>query len=701
MKKVIIILVTLLSVLLLVGGLYIYRENTSTEYDEYTTYLGEITVSYRNAPRLTNCLVLYDKEYQRNEYGYEILVERDGGFIIEADSLVELRDGTYILSGHGTAADFLRELKIGDIVKIDRFGKARLSRSQLSSSMKIIELENKKVDDIIDEMTRGLYDIDTHGIALASEDATLAIREFELMFSEGAETEEIDLAFNRVMELIGIKRLYAMESRAVEGRGMWHRPNGSGIDESTLDGVKELALRLQEMGINTLYVETLWHGMTTYYSDLLGIAHPRMRDYSYGEYGNDYILALISECHKVGVEVHAWVSLLHVGDDWGNAPSYVKPQWLVSDIDGSFEDKILDPSNPEVREYLAASLSEMVTKYDFDGISYDYVRYSEAGYFGDGGEYVDSGFCSNSERLFAEVYGYSGDDLISDVKVDASVRESWQDFKRDAVSRLVHDLSQLLREKSPRTIISTSPYGIITDAREIYMQDTLLWMEKGYVDVVLPMIYTDDAEYYGRVVGEYSRLSNMALQYGGIYVMYNGGSILLNQEQVVAAVSAGSGGYSFFATQNYITRNPKRAEKIMDALLISTCRTAAVSPTSDVNEIFTAWKGQLLDRCERIYAPYMSDDELLALSEFDRQTSFEMETPRDVYEMLLLLSELGERVEKFESDPVTDRICDQIDYIYNILDVAITRHMIRFGYWNVETTPTRPSVYDIIFNEEI
>jgi uncharacterized lipoprotein YddW (UPF0748 family) len=109
--------------------------------------------------------------------------------------------------------------------------------------------------------------------------------------------------------------------------------------------------------------------MTTYPSDFLNYQHPRMERYSYSGY-TDYIDALIGECHKYGIEVHAWFEVLCGSDFEGNKPSYIKDNWMTTNLTGKVS-SFLDPTNEEVQQFLKDLVTEVVTKYDWDGISYD------------------------------------------------------------------------------------------------------------------------------------------------------------------------------------------------------------------------------------------------------------------------------------------------------------------------------------------
>ena len=96
-------------------ALYSYGEERK---NEIIIDVAEAVLDGTNEDRYQNMLIYYDTEFDRNEYGYELLVDAGNGFVIGKGDKVVLSDGTYILSGHGSAADFLRDVEFGDIVDI-------------------------------------------------------------------------------------------------------------------------------------------------------------------------------------------------------------------------------------------------------------------------------------------------------------------------------------------------------------------------------------------------------------------------------------------------------------------------------------------------------------------------------------------------------------------------------------------------------
>ena len=565
-------------------------------YQQATT-MSTLDVDGANVVRLSNCIVIYTIDFPRNDFGYELLVEKDTGFVIDKGEQVDFRKGTYIVSGHGQAVEKLQSVQLGDIVEVD-FGSIVIKRDKVLSPIKGIQVQ---VDKFVQSKLDGLYDIDYQAIEQISQTIEQKLAELkDLAQLEDVNPKQLDDKVKDVLQLLTTKCALAMESQAVDGRGMWHRPNASAIDETTLEGVKQFAKRLYDLGINTLYVETLWHGMTTYYSDLLNYQHPCMKGNDYGEYGNDYILALISECHKLGIEVHAWVELLTASPYYGVRAPHIKSEWVYADLDGN-KHGYLDSSNPEVQTYLGNVIAELVQKYDFDGVSYDYVRYAESTY---AGEYADCGFTDHAIDAFSQQYNYTGDNLAQDLQTDTNLREKWHNFKREQITNIVKNLTQLVRNIAPDVIISASSYGYMYDAYHVYMQDIETWLQNGYLDVVLPMIYIENVDILVENAKDFDFYCD-TLQYTGISPLYNGDTILKNQQLVDAIKVLNISGVSLFASQNYIVKNDSYAYHILQTMTTSTHKVQAVSPTADAHKVFSAWVNQLRDPSTYLSASYV------------------------------------------------------------------------------------------------
>ena len=96
----------------------------------------------------------------------------------------------------------------------------------------------------------------------------------------------------------------------IQARGVWHRPNITGT-ETNLEGVCAVLDTLKKTGINLVFLETFYHGMTVYRSNLIPY-YTGFDAYDYSPYP-DYLSAFVAEAEKRGIEVHAWVEDFYVG----------------------------------------------------------------------------------------------------------------------------------------------------------------------------------------------------------------------------------------------------------------------------------------------------------------------------------------------------------------------------------------------------
>jgi uncharacterized lipoprotein YddW (UPF0748 family) len=131
--------------------------------------------------------------------------------------------------------------------------------------------------------------------------------------------------------------------------------------------------RLKEAGINTVFLQTRVRGTVIYPS-----AFEPWDDCITGRAGKapgyDPLEFAIEECHKRGLQLHAWVVTIPIGK-WkklGCAQLNKKHPNMVKRIG---EDGYMNPESPKTAEYLAKICKEIVDNYDVDGIHLDYIRY--------------------------------------------------------------------------------------------------------------------------------------------------------------------------------------------------------------------------------------------------------------------------------------------------------------------------------------
>lgn len=297
------------------------------------------------------------------------------------------------------------------------------------------------------------------------------------LYNEAAKLkEELDLMelgqafdnFDRSLSLFKDCYLYSLPSRTQETRAMWFRPptSKSAITDS-LD-------RLAELGINLIFVETLWEGMLLYPNGPIS-QRPEFR-------GFDPLEFIITEAHKRNIEVHAWLEVFFSGYKRLGEILEKHPNWAAVDIYGNVpvkaeDDKyFIDPAHKEARKFLINTFVDMVERYDLDGLHLDYIRYPLQ-------TEVPYGFSSYSKELFTQTTGLEVPKNSTD--------KNWQAFnifKEEQVTTFVKELREAVLLVKP-LLISAAVFpgndGIVNKN-----PNWPLWIEEGYLDFLTPMLYS-------------------------------------------------------------------------------------------------------------------------------------------------------------------------------------------------------------------
>jgi len=308
-----------------------------------------------------------------------------------------------------------------------------LTRTQLLAFLGTVTTE-------VDNAITGLYDIDQALVTNRIDTLTsLLTGVTDTMFTN-------DRAFYySLYESLFELYSYCLESRTVEGRGMWHRPF-----ESNLDQVRETLQNLSDMGINMLYVETFWMGRLIYDSQVPDTFQHyfTLGGYKDGtvDYGSNLLEAFIEEGKTYGIEVHAWVENFFVGygTSYTDSPILkVHPEWALYNYDGTIPQKrevnylFMDPANPETRDYLKAIYGEIAITMDVASIHLDYIRYPVAqNVTNPPSSNQDTGYSIYAEREFKSIYGYTGD-VRNLVITNPQAALDWREYKTTVISDFV------------------------------------------------------------------------------------------------------------------------------------------------------------------------------------------------------------------------------------------------------------------------
>ena len=342
---------------------------------------------------------------------------------------------------------------------------------------------------------------------------------------------------------------------SITARGVWHRPNASGR-ENTLEGLCSVLDEMAECGINMVFLETFYHGMTIFKTNLAPY-YTGFDKYDFGEYP-DYLTAFTAEAQKRNIEVHAWVECFYLGVSESTTLVKFFPNWLLLNEAGKIRHTteganlggyiFFDPANPGARAYLLRLYSEMLEKVpDIKGLNLDYVRYPVSNFYAG----TDSGYTDVSMTGFAEKYNLSINETnkIQDFKVqirEKSLVDEWTAYRAEQVTSFIEEVSNMVNGKYRDCIISVAVHPDINNAYNQKKQDFLTWIKNGYIDVVTPMVYHYTAEQIASALQDMIENFEGVYCYSGLYTTYHNQSITELEQHISASERCGADGFILF-----------------------------------------------------------------------------------------------------------------------------------------------------------
>jgi len=273
----------------------------------------------------------------------------------------------------------------------------------------------------------------------------------------------------RIFLLLGLALNLSAQSPKHEVRAVWLTtiqnldwPRSRSVYQQKQELVSILD-QLQKANINTVLLQTRVRASTIYPSAIepwdvcmtgIGGQSP----------GYDPLQFCIDECHKRGMQCHAWMVTIPVGK-WNTDGCKKIRQKLPKLIKKVGEEGYMDPENPQTGDYIARMCEEVTRRYDIDGIHLDYIRYPETW------------------------------------KLKVSRSEG-----RRNITAIVRKIHQAVKSVKPWVMISCSPIGKFDDlsryrsggwnAYTAVCQDAQGWLRDGLMDALFPMMYFQGNNFY-------------------------------------------------------------------------------------------------------------------------------------------------------------------------------------------------------------
>lgn len=280
----------------------------------------------------------------------------------------------------------------------------------------------------------------------------------------------------------------ATTAQISEIRGVWL----TNVDSDVLfskDKLRDAIRRLERLNFNTVY-PTVWNGGYTLYpsevaEQTMGVElHPEP-----GLQDRDMLEEAIDFAHDRGLSVIPWFEfgLMAPADS-----ELVRrhPDWITSRRDGSKVFNVhgedhsvwLNPAHPGVQQFLVKLVTEVVEKYDIEGIQFDDHL----------GMPVEVGYDDYTVQLYQQEHGGRNPPSNSQ---DAA----WMRWRADKLSSLMMRLSTAIKTRKPDCLISLSP-NPRDFAYQKYLQDWYTWQRMNFIDELIVQVYrTERQSFLGEI----------------------------------------------------------------------------------------------------------------------------------------------------------------------------------------------------------
>jgi len=224
-----------------------------------------------------------------------------------------------------------------------------------------------------------------------------------------------------------------------------------------------IAQTLMDYKINAIYGELMGFGFG-YYGD--------------SPWGDQLGLA-IKACHSRGIKFHVCHTFFYVTEDTHpelhavNSAGNVEPYWIC-------------PTKQGTRDVIKQQIQEVFTNYPgIDGYMFDYIRYDTD----------DMCYCPVCKARFEL---WLGETIIdwSPFAPGGPRHNEFMEWRVIPITEIVASVRQWILEIKPNVEFSIAAWTLFSDS-PIYWrywigQDTTDWVAEDYLDVVAPMMYTDD-----------------------------------------------------------------------------------------------------------------------------------------------------------------------------------------------------------------
>lgn len=267
----------------------------------------------------------------------------------------------------------------------------------------------------------------------------------------------------------------------------------------------------KDNGITDLFVQIRGRGDAFYNSDLV------KKNKNISPHSFDPLKYACNVAHNNNLKIHAWFNTYILlsnskRETYSDHLFKLFPNWTETNYNGQsdfelvyskntpkhYEGAYLSPIHPDVNRYLFLLIKEIITKYDIDGIHFDYVRFQGKNW----------GFNKKGMEIFTKKTGLKSEDFAVNGKYyrNDSLRnaffEKYSEYRIQSINELIKRVSNYNKQNNNEIEISAAvkPNPIL--AKNNYYQNWLSWIKNDWVDFVVPMNYTQKNQTFNNILSE-------------------------------------------------------------------------------------------------------------------------------------------------------------------------------------------------------
>lgn len=228
--------------------------------------------------------------------------------------------------------------------------------------------------------------------------------------------------------------------------------------------------------------------------------------------GWDPLAFVVEECHKRGMECHAWVNPFRfsTGTAWNTTQDQQLKNngWLLSYNDGSKTTTILNPGIPEARKRIVDVCQDIITNYDVDGIIFDDYFYPSGIPTTSSAEDYNLWKSSGSGMTFANWRRNNINITVADIYAMIQSIKPWVRFGIGPAGAACSDSSVA----ASHGVEPLSKYCSASDWQyDSIFSDPVQWLEDGTIDYISPQLYwttTHSTNPFGPMTNWWSKVAN-------------------------------------------------------------------------------------------------------------------------------------------------------------------------------------------------